>query len=103
MLNKYIDRLERLTGEYRKAELGQFEGPGGKKAEFDDLVWYHVDPNTGRRIRYLCGVHGRKGRGNAGNRPTDSLPYPYNHLIKVWIIETTNTPLSAGEKKLVCQ
>ncbi|MDA0423791.1 MULTISPECIES: hypothetical protein [Stutzerimonas stutzeri group] len=99
MLNKYIDRLERLTGEYRKAELGQFEGPGGKKAEFDDLVWYHVDPNTGRRIRYLCGVHGRKGRGNAGNRPTDSLPYPYNHLIKVWIIETTNTPLSAGEKK----
>lgn len=99
MLNKYIDRLERLVGEYREVELDQFEGPGGKKAEFDDLVWYHVDPNTRRLTRYLCGLHGRKGRGNAGNRPTDTLAYPYNHLIKVWIIETTNTPLSASEKK----
>ncbi|MHC5348043.1 hypothetical protein [Metapseudomonas furukawaii] len=99
MLNKYIDRLERLAHEYREAELEQFEGPGGKKAEFDDLIWYHVDPNTGRRTRYLCGIHGRRGKGNAGNRPTDSLPYPYNHLIKVWVIEISNTSLSASEKQ----
>ncbi len=99
MLNKYLGRLERLINEYREAELAQFEGHGGKKAEFDDLVWYHVDPNTGRRTRFLCGVHGRKGKGNAGNHPIDALPYPYDHLIKVWIIETTNTSLSANEKQ----
>ncbi|WP_454843155.1 MULTISPECIES: hypothetical protein [Pseudomonas] len=99
MLNKYLGRLERLISEYREAELAQFEGHGGKKAEFDDLVWYHVDPNTGRRTRFLCGVHGRKGKGNAGNHPIYALPYPYDHLIKVWIIETTNTPLSVNEKK----
>ncbi|WP_390482940.1 hypothetical protein [Pseudomonas guariconensis] len=99
MLNKYIDRLERLASEYREAELEQFEGPGGKRAEFDDLVWYHIDPNSGRRTRYLCGVHGHKGKGIPGNRPTDTLPYPYNHLIKVWIIETINKSLSASEKQ----
>ncbi len=99
MLNKYLDRLELLVGEYRKAELEQFEGPGGKKADFDDLIWFHIDPNTGRRTRYLCGVHGRKGKGSAGNRPIDALPYPYNYLIKVWIIETTNAPFSANEKQ----
>lgn len=99
MLNKYLDRLEQLTGEYREAELEQFEGPGGRKAEFDDLIWYHVDPNTGRRTRYLCGLHGRRGKGNAGNRSRDALPYPYDHLIKVWVIETANTPFSANEKK----
>lgn len=100
MLNKYLGRLERLISEYREAKLAQFEGHGGKKAEFDDLVWYHIDPNTGRRTRFLCGVHGRKGKGNAGNHPIDALPYPYDHLIKIWIIETTNTPLSAKENKL---
>ena len=100
MLNKYLGRLERLINEYREAELAQFEGHGGKKAEFDDLVWYHVDPNTGRRTRFLCGVHGRKGKSNAGNHPIYALPYPYDHLIKVWIIETTNTPLSVNEKKI---
>lgn len=99
MLNKYLGRLERLISEYREAELAQFEGHGGKKAEFDDLVWYHVDPNTRRRTRFLCGIHGRKGKGNAGNHPIYALPYPYDHLIKVWIIETTNTPLSANEKQ----
>ncbi|MBN0168590.1 hypothetical protein JTL50_33185, partial [Pseudomonas aeruginosa] len=34
-----------------------------------------------------------------GNHPIDALPYPYDHLIKIWIIETTNTPLSAKEKQ----
>lgn len=99
MLNKYLDRLELLIGEYRKGELKQFEGPGGKKAEFDDLIWYHTDPNTGRRTRYLCGLHGRRGKGNAGNLPTDALSYPYDQLIKVWIIEITNTSFSVGEKQ----
>lgn len=97
-INKYFDRLESLIDSYRDAELKQFEGLGGN-TEFDDLIWYHIDPNTGRRTRYLCGVHGRKGKGNAGNLPTDALPYPYSHLIKVWVIEVANTHLSASEKK----
>lgn len=97
-INKYFDRLESLIGTYRDAELKQFEG-AGEKAEFDDLIWYHIDPNTGRRTRYLCGVHGRKGKGSAGSLPTDALPYPYNYLIKVWIIEVANTNLSANEKQ----
>lgn len=100
-INKYFDRLDSLIDSYRDAELKQFEGPGGN-AKFDDLIWYHIDPNTGRRTRYLCGVHGRKGKGNAGNLPTDALPYPYGHLIKVWLIEVVNTHLSASEKKLKC-
>ncbi|MQT81859.1 hypothetical protein [Pseudomonas helleri] len=99
-INKYFDRLESLIDSYRDAELKQFEGAGGN-AIFDDLIWYHIDPNTGRRTRYLCGVHGRKGKGSAGNLPTDALPYPYSHLIKVWIIEVVNTHLSASEKKVL--
>ncbi|WP_312938378.1 hypothetical protein [Stutzerimonas nitrititolerans] len=99
MLNKYLDRLEKLSGEYLNADLEQFEGPSGRMARSDDLIWYHVDPNTGRRTRYLCGLHGRRGKGNAGNLPRDALPYPYSHLIKIWVIETTNAPLSAKEKK----
>lgn len=99
MLNKYMDRLELLLRQYRDIELKQFVGPSGDSANFDDLVWYHVCPNTGRKTRYLCGIHGCKGAGNAGNRPEYILPYPYSHLIKVWIIETVNAPISSTEKK----
>ncbi|EJM53567.1 hypothetical protein PMI29_05755 [Pseudomonas sp. GM49] len=99
MINKYLDRLEALIVLYRELDLEQFEGPGGKKADFDDSIWYHIDPNTGRSNRLLCGIHGKKGRGNAGGLPTDALPHPYNYLVKVWIIETTNTNLSASEKR----
>ncbi|QJC81303.1 hypothetical protein [Pseudomonas umsongensis] len=99
MINKYVDRLESLIYLYRESDFLQFEGPSGKKADFDDLIWYHIDPITGRNNRYLCGIHGKKGRGNAGNLPGDALSYPYSYLIKVWVIETTNTNLSANEKK----
>lgn len=99
MSNKYAARLERLADEYRIGELKQFEGPDGKAAHLDDRIWYHIDPNSGRRTRYLCGRYGRKGRGKAGNLRTDALRYPYNCLIKAWIIETANTALSASEKQ----
>lgn len=99
MLNKYLDRLERLTVEAREASLDQFQGPGGQKAKFDDPIWYHIDPNTGRRTRYLCGVHGVKGRSTTDNVALETLPPPYDHLIKVWIIDTVNLSISASEKK----
>jgi hypothetical protein len=99
MLNRYLDRLERFVKEYQGTEPKHFEGPGGKPAKLNDLIWYHIDPNSGRRTRYLCGVHGRKGRGNAGSRPTDALRYPYDCLIKIWIMETLNNSLSACEKQ----
>ncbi len=98
MLNKYLGRLQRLISEYRDAALEQFVGPGDKKAEFDDLCWYHLDPNTGRRTRLLCCRHGRKGKGDS-IPPEFALPYPYGHLLKVWAIQVVNKPLSASEKR----
>lgn len=99
MINKYLDRLESLICLYRESEFIQFESPGGEKADFDDLVWHHIDPNSGRNNRFLCGIHGKKGR-NSGNLSSDALPYPYSYLIKIWVIETINTNLSVSEKKL---
>lgn len=98
MINKYLDRLESLICLYRESEFIQFEGPGGEKADFDDLIWHHIDPNSGRINRFLCGIHGKKGR-NSGNMPSDALPYPYSYLIKIWVVETINTNLSVSEKK----
>lgn len=99
MLNKYLDRLESLLSSYRGHELLQFEGPTGERARFDDLIWYHIDPKTGRRTRFLCGRHGIRGGGSAGNKPEAALRYPYSHLVKVWIIETSNAPISAEERQ----
>lgn len=101
MPNKHLNRLHKLLSEYRDVELTQFEGPGGKKAEFDDLLWHHVDPNTGRRTRYLCCRHGMKGKGELIflSRPGFELPSPYDQLLKVWIIEVVNDPISAAEKQ----
>lgn len=98
MINKYLDRLESIIYSYRESEFIQFEGPGGEKADFDDLIWHHIDPNSGRNSRFLCGIHGKRGK-NCGNLSSDALPYPYSYLIKVWVIETTNTNLSVSEKK----
>ncbi|WP_080943050.1 hypothetical protein [Pseudomonas fluorescens] len=98
MINKYLDRLESLICLYRESEFIQFEGPDGEKADFDDLIWHHIDPNSGRNNRFLCGIHGKKGR-YSGNLSSDALPYPYSYLIKIWVVETTNTNLSVSEKK----
>lgn len=98
MLNKYLDRLEGLLDQYRSQELSQFQGPTSETAQWDDLIWFHVDPNTGRKTRFLCGRHGAKGKGSAGDSPDMTLPYPYSQLVKVWIIETSNASISASEK-----
>lgn len=99
MLNKYLNRLESLLSRYRGHELVQFEGPTGERARFDDPLWHHIDPNTGRRTRFLCGRHQIKGKGSAGDKPESALRYPYSHLVKVWIIETSNEPVSANERQ----
>ena len=99
MLNKYLDRLESLLSRYRSHELVQFEGQTSERARFDDLIWYHIDPNTGRKTRFLCGRHNIKGGGSAGNKPEAAFHYPYSHLVKVWIIETSNAPISADERQ----
>ena len=99
MLNKYLERLVILVDEYRKQELSQFCGPDNKEAQWNDLIWYHIDPNTGRKVRFLCGKLGLKGKGSAGNRPECALRYPYDQLIKVWIIEVNNKPVSAQSRQ----
>lgn len=97
MLNKYLDRLERLNKTYRDFTLSQFVGPYGENAQFDDLSWTHIDPNTGRRTRYLCGRNGGKAKGVC-SLASEPLPSPYDHLIKVWIIETSALSISSSEK-----
>lgn len=99
MLNKYLDRLEELLDRYRNHELSQFRGPSDKPAQWDDLIWFHTDPHTSRKTRFLSGQHGIKGKGSAGNKPEFALRYPYSHLVKVWIIETSNAPLSRSERQ----
>jgi hypothetical protein len=79
--------------------LTQFKGYNGFAATFDDAIWFHVDPNTRRKTRYLAGRHNLKGRGSRGTLAKDLLPYPYSYLIKVWIIETASTSLSSSEKR----
>lgn len=99
MRNKYLDRLEGLLDQYRSQELSQFRGPTNETAQWEDLIWIHIDPNTKRNTRFLAGRHGIKGRRSAGNKPRHALRYPYSHLVKVWIIETNNVRISASERQ----
>ena len=98
-LNKYLDRTEALIKQYRKiATLEQFQTITGEPATFDDLIWFHIDPNTGRKTRILSGRHGTKGRGPSGSGAENALPEPYGDLIKVFIIEIFNLSLSSKTK-----
>ncbi|WP_122588067.1 hypothetical protein [Pseudomonas viridiflava] len=99
MLNMYLERLKLLSAKYREISLEQYQGQTGQAAVFDDLIWYYVDPSSGRRTRFQCGLHGRLGKGNSGSRPEDALPQPYGDLVKIWIIETSNASISASEKQ----
>jgi len=98
MLNQYLERLNLLVAKYREEPITQFESSLGKAANFGDLIWYHVDPNSGRRTRFQSGLHGRLGKGSSGSRPEDALPHPYGDLVKVWIIQTLNVRISMSER-----
>lgn len=98
-LNKYLDRTEALIKQYKEiATFEQFQTPTGEPATFDDLIWFYVDPNTGRKTRILTGRHGTKGVGSAGSGAENALPKPYGDLVKVFIIESFNLSISESEK-----
>lgn len=107
MLNKYLQRINELVSLYRDEKFNQFKGAKGKTADFDDLVWYHSDPNTNRKTRILaCKYYGSdhsiKTRLRSDRyvlEKAEHLPEPYNHLLKVYIIEVTNLSLSKVEKQ----
>lgn len=99
MLNKYLDRLERLIVSYQTQEIPQFRGPTGKPARWDDFLWHHICPNTGFKTRFLAGKHDVRGRGNAGLGANFKLNPPYDGLIKVWIIQIANVPISPNERQ----
>ena len=99
MLNKYLDRLDQLIASYQTREFGQFQGKEGKPAQWDDQLWYHICPNTRQKTRYLAGKHDVRGRGKAGIGPQFRLGHPYDELVKIWIIEVTNAPISHNERQ----
>ncbi len=99
MLNKYLDRLDRLIASYSAQELKQFRALMGEPARWDDPIWFHICPNTGFETRFLAGTHGVHGRGRSGCQPEFRLRQPYDGLIKVWIIEVTNAAISTSERQ----
>ncbi|NTV49977.1 MAG: hypothetical protein HGB32_11360 [Geobacteraceae bacterium] len=98
-LNKYLNRTEALIKQYKEiTSFKQFQNTTGEPATFDDLIWFYVDPNTGRKTRILTGRHGTKGLGSAGSGPENALPKPYGDLVKVFIFESFNLSVSESEK-----
>lgn len=97
-MNKYLTRLNNLIREYRDADLVQFVGPNNQKAGWDDLVWYFICPNTGRQVRFLaCRPAPTRLKDCELSRELSFFAH-YAHLVKVWIIEVCNRPISAMHK-----
>lgn len=100
MINKYLNNLEALVSKYESKSFPQLQGPGGKEAILDDLVWYYIDPKTGRKTRFLCTIfNGKKLQSDRFVTSQYSLPKPYNHLLKIYIIEI----LAGGSSVVDCQ
>lgn len=89
MLNFYLNNLKTLVSEYNNKKFPQLEGPGGSEATLDDLVWYHIDSKTGRKNRFLCTIfNGQKLRSDREITSKHALNHPYDHLLKIYIIES---------------
>lgn len=99
MPNKYLDRLEHLIASYQTQDLPQFRGPTGEPARWEDFLWHHICPTTGFKTRFLAGKHDVRGRGSAGADSNLKLHPPYEGLVKVWIIQVTNVPVSPNERQ----
>ncbi|QGT82225.1 hypothetical protein [Pseudomonas coronafaciens] len=99
MLNKYLARLEALVTSYNGILLPQFRSGSLGTPGFDDTIWFYVDGNTGRRTKFLCGQVGQNRKHHVGVPVSEQcIPYPYSHLLKVWIIECAARNISAKEK-----
>lgn len=97
-LNKYLGRAHALIQKYKdEAPFKQFQNLDGQLASFDNLVWFYIDPITGKKTRVLTGQHGVRGHGSAGSDPKYALPEPYGDLVKVFAIEAFNAAVSATE------
>lgn len=97
-LNKYLARTHALIDQYKDEEpFTQFQNLYGLPATFDELVWFHIDPNTRKKTRVLTGKHGKKGRGSAGSGPKFALRPPYGDLVKVFVIEAFNATVGPTE------
>lgn len=97
-LNKYLARTHALIDQYKdEAPFTQFQNLDGLPATFDELVWFHIDPNTGKKTRILTGLHGTKGGGSAGSDPKLALREPYGDLVKVFVIEAFNATVGPTE------
>jgi hypothetical protein len=106
MINKYLNNLHKLINQHSGIKHLQFRGPDYKTAKEDDLVWYYIDPSTKREIRILCCksvANSSTLRKDKHLSPELSLPYPYNYLLKVWVIEVMNKPLSAAHNTNIIQ
>ncbi|KJZ15396.1 hypothetical protein TW85_04980 [Marinomonas sp. S3726] len=95
MLNRYELRLKELIEKYRSYNLNQFSGPNNQVADFDDLVWFYIDPNSGRKVKFLATI---PNSGRTLNR-LNALSYPYNYLFKVFVIQLSNKQISAKSKQ----
>ena len=99
MPNKYLDRLEKLVDSYRSRDFPQFCGPTGGPAQWGDSLWLHICPTTGLRTSFLADKHDSRRRGIKGRGGNFKLRSPYDGLIKVWVIQTTNVPVSPRERQ----
>ncbi|HDZ45955.1 hypothetical protein LCGC14_0168200 [marine sediment metagenome] len=97
MLNLYLSNLHSLISEYELKKFPQFVGTYGSEATLDDLVWYHIDSKTGRKIRLLCTIfNGQKIRNDSKLSSELALAKPYDHLLKIFIIESLAIGSSAA-------
>ncbi|GAM75652.1 putative integrase [Vibrio ishigakensis] len=98
MINKYLSNLNALVNTYKNSSLPQFTNHEGYKVSFDDLVWYHTN-SEGRKARVLCCVHdGIRRQHDRSLTNTSKLPSPYDHLLKVFIIDVFNLEKSAAHR-----
>lgn len=100
MLNGYLKNVEELIKRYSDMDIPQFEGPNRQAATWEDLVWYFIDPSSGRRIRILCTIFtGKKIIRDSGLAENMALPKPYNRLFKIYVLFLCNKNIAQAEVK----
>jgi hypothetical protein len=105
MLNRFENNLKELIKSYSDVGLDNFQGPNGRAATLDDLVWYFVEPGTNRKIRFLCTKHYGVDRSRRLRKDSISddhkINAPYDKLLKIFIINLVCAKSSALQKQAV--